>query len=212
MKKDFLRGGEELSPKVKLLFTAVIELLNEGADVNNLKISDITTKAGIGKGTAYDYFKSKEEVIGAGIIYYVGKFMADAESVVLKLPTFKEGLNHLFDVLEKNLDERGCFIRLIHLLMGTSPISLYMQEAIRNDEAEMPLVLLDKMIQKGMDNGELSGEYPISYVVYTICARILTYATLLDIKSEERPMYSDGLDKKQIRELMIKGIMSEFGA
>lgn len=212
MKKDFLRGGEELSPKVKLLFTAVIDLLNEGADVNNLKISDITQKAGIGKGTAYDYFVSKEEVIGAGIIYYVGKFLADAEEVVSEIPSFEEGVNYLFDVLERNLDESGCFVRLVHLLMGSSPVSLYMQEAIRNGEVDMPLILLDNMVKKGMENGELSKAYPIAYVVFTLCARILTYAALLDIKEEERPVYNRELDKKQIRELMIKGIMLEFGA
>lgn len=212
MKKDFLCGGEELSPKVKLLFTAVIELLNEGADVNNLKVSDITRKAGIGKGTAYDYFTSKEEVIGAGVIYYVGKFLSDAQNAVNELSSFKERLNHLFDILEKNLDERGCFVRLVHLLMGSSPVSLYMQEAIRNGDAAMPLILLDDMVKKGMESGELSKDYPVAYVVYTICARILTYAAFLDVKEEERPMYNQDVDKKKIRELMIRGIMQEFGA
>lgn len=212
MKKDFLRGGEELSPKVKLLFTAVIELLNEGADVNNLKISNITQKAGIGKGTAYDYFTSKEEIIGAGVIYYVGKFLEDAQVEVQKLPSFKAGLNYLFDILESNLDERGCFVRLVHLLLGSSPVSLYMQEAIRSGEAQMPLIILDDMVKKGIERGELSKDCPVAYMVYTICARILTYAALLDVKEEERPVYNQKVDKRQIRDLMIKGIMLEFGA
>lgn len=211
MKKDFLCGGEELSPKVKLLFKAVIELLNEGADVNNLKISDITQKAGIGKGTAYDYFTSKEEVIGGGVLYYVCKFLQDVEEGLKDIPNFQDRVNYLFDVLERNLDERGCFVRLVHLLMGSSPISLYLQEAIRSGRADMPLVILDKIVHKGIENGELSTAFPVSYIVYTLCARILTYAALLDMKGEERPLYTNEVDKKQMRELMIKGIMLEFG-
>lgn len=211
MKKEFSNEGAALSPKVQLLYKAVIELLNEGADVNNLKISDITQKAGIGKGTAYDYFDSKEEVIGEGIIYYIGKFLSDAEDAVKDIPGFKDSVNYLFDVLERNLDERGCFVRLVHLLMGSSSISLYMQDAIRKGEAEMPLILLDKIVQKGIKNGEITSSCPVSYIVYTFCARILTYAAFLDIKEEDRPLYSRDMDKRQMRELMIKGIMLEFG-
>ena len=156
MKKDFSNEGAVISPKVQLLYKAVIELLNEGADVNNLKISDITQKAGIGKGTAYDYFKSKEEVIGAGIIYYIDKFLADAEEAVKELSGFRDSVNYLFDVLERNLDERGCLVRLVHLLMGSSSISIYLQDAIRNGETELPLILLDKIVHKGIEKGELT--------------------------------------------------------
>lgn len=211
MKKEFSNEGAALSPKVQLLYKAVIELLNEGADVNNLKISDITQKAGIGKGTAYDYFNSKEEVIGAGIIYYIDKFLTDAETEVKELSGFRDSVNYLFDVLERNLDERGCLVRLVHLLMGSSSISLYMQDAIRNGETEVPLILLDKIVHRGIENGELTNECPVSYIVYTLCAKILTYAAFLDIKEEDRPLYSRDMDKKQMRELMIKGIMLEFG-
>ena len=49
----------ELKPKVRALYEAVLELLNENADISTMKVSDITSRAGIGKGTAYDYFKSK---------------------------------------------------------------------------------------------------------------------------------------------------------
>lgn len=212
MKKEFSNEGAVLSPKVQLLYKAVIELLNEGADVNSLKISDITQKAGIGKGTAYDYFNSKEEVIGAGIIYYIDKFLADAEAEVKELSSFHDSVNYLFDVLERNLDERGCLVRLVHLLLGSSPVSVYMQDAIRNGEAEMPLLLLDKIVRKGIENGELTRECPTSYIVYTLCTKILTYAAFLDIKEGELPLYSKDIDKKQMRELMVKGIMLEFGA
>ena len=41
----------------------MIELVNEGQDLTKLKVGDITAKAGIGKGTAYEYFSSKEEIV-----------------------------------------------------------------------------------------------------------------------------------------------------
>ena len=40
--------------KVLAMYGAVIDLINEGCDINTLKVADITTRAGIGKGTAYE--------------------------------------------------------------------------------------------------------------------------------------------------------------
>ena len=41
----------ELAPKVIATYRAVIDLLREGTDVNSLTVSEITGRAGIGKGT-----------------------------------------------------------------------------------------------------------------------------------------------------------------
>lgn len=211
MKKEFSNEGAVISPKVQLLYRAVMEYLYEGVDVNTLKISDITKKAGIGKGTAYEYFSSKEDVICGGILYYVARFLDGVQEELAKKVTFEDSLNYLMDVLEQNLDERGCFIRVVHLLMGNSQISMFLQEAIQKGDAELPLVILDTMVQKGIERGEITKEYPVSYVVYTVCARILMYATLLDVKEHERPLYNVSVNMKQMRELIIKGIIQEFG-
>ena len=63
-KKNIMENEEcGLSEKEVLIFNAVIELVNEGQDLTKLKVGDITAKAGIGKGTAYEYFSSKEEIV-----------------------------------------------------------------------------------------------------------------------------------------------------
>ena len=211
MKKEFSNEGAAISPKVLLLYKAVMDYLYEGVDVNTLKISDITGKAGIGKGTAYEYFSSKEDVICGGILYYVARFLEGIQEELACKTTFEESLNFLMDVLEQNLNERGCFIRVVHLLMGNSQISLVLQEAIQKGDTELPLVILDRMVQKGIEHGEITKDYPVSYIVYTVCARILMYATLLDVKDNERPLYNVTVNMKQMRELIVKGIMQEFG-
>lgn len=47
---------QDPSQKVLAMYQAVIEFINEGCDINTLKVADITGRAGIGKGTAYEYF------------------------------------------------------------------------------------------------------------------------------------------------------------
>ena len=41
------------SPKVLLMYQAVSELIRGKMDIRSITVSDITKKAGIGKGTAY---------------------------------------------------------------------------------------------------------------------------------------------------------------
>ena len=50
-----ITGLEEIGhvpPKVRQMYGAVIELLEEGMDMEDIRVSTITERAGIGKGTA----------------------------------------------------------------------------------------------------------------------------------------------------------------
>ena len=60
---------KNLAPKAEALYQAIMALFAEGADKNTLTVAEIARKAGIGKGTVYEYFDNKEEMI-AGAIYY----------------------------------------------------------------------------------------------------------------------------------------------
>ena len=57
-----LKNIFEPSEKVQKMYEAISELVQEKKDVATLKVQDITSRAGIGKGTAYEYFSSKEEI------------------------------------------------------------------------------------------------------------------------------------------------------
>ena len=42
--------------KMRLMFHAVSELIMQQRDISAIKVQDITTEDGIGKGNAYEYF------------------------------------------------------------------------------------------------------------------------------------------------------------
>lgn len=83
------------------LYQAVISLIEDGANVNNLKVSDITNKAGIGKGTAYEYFESKEEIIGQAIAWHMKSEMDKVREQIEQTDTFRDQVCQVFDWMER---------------------------------------------------------------------------------------------------------------
>lgn len=61
----------EYSAKEVAIFEGVVDLLQKGHSLHDLKVADIAVAAGMGKGTAYEYFSSKEDIISAAICYHV---------------------------------------------------------------------------------------------------------------------------------------------
>ena len=59
----------QLPPKVCGIYKAVIQMLEEGTEAGDIRVSAVTERAGIGKGTAYEYFDSKEEIVTCAILY-----------------------------------------------------------------------------------------------------------------------------------------------
>ena len=50
------------------MYEAVIQLLEEGMDMEDIRVSTITERAGIGKGTAYEYFDTKDEIVACAVV------------------------------------------------------------------------------------------------------------------------------------------------
>ncbi len=53
--------------KVKALYDAVRDCMDEGENPENVSVSELSRRAGIGKGTVYEYFENKEELLSAAL-------------------------------------------------------------------------------------------------------------------------------------------------
>ena len=106
---------EETRPKVLALYEAVLELLDEGADINTLKVSDMTVRAGIGKGTAYDYFKSKEEIIAAAVVFDVERKVKTERMRLEQYADFESKVRYCFWWTLQELQEQKAFMRFLYL-------------------------------------------------------------------------------------------------
>ncbi|MDE7222845.1 MAG: TetR/AcrR family transcriptional regulator [Acetatifactor sp.] len=168
---------EQIPTKVLRLYRGIIELILEGVDIRTLKVSDITQKAGIGKGTAYDYFDTREEIIVSAILHVMTCIQEEVESELVRRESFFDQMEYLLEVLEEKMAERECFLHFIHLLTDTSICGLKLQERMKEagQENHTPVTMLVGLIKDGMERGELRTDLPIGYLCYAVGSQIVGF-------------------------------------
>lgn len=109
-------------PKVTAMFEAVLELFSSGRELNTLKVSEITAKAGIGKGTAYEYFSTKEEMIVGAIEYEAARHFHEIIRLLEDGQSFSEIISKGLDMLEA-ANEKYHGMAVLEKIMQDSTIS-----------------------------------------------------------------------------------------
>lgn len=90
-----------LSPKeIQILDAAAMLLVENLSAIGSLKVADIAAAAGVGKGTVYEYFSSKEEILRDAVIRFVTKHIEEEWQRAFAQPTFKDcvyyAMNEIF--------------------------------------------------------------------------------------------------------------------
>ncbi len=85
--------------KEKQILEALLQIAVGNIEISEITVQDIATAAGIGKGTIYEYFTSKEEIFEKAIFYMGDKVISQIYQAVKNADTFDEKLNILEDEL-----------------------------------------------------------------------------------------------------------------
>lgn len=187
-----ITGREELEkvpPKVRQMYRAVVELIGEGAEIAELRVSTITGRAGIGKGTAYEYFDSKEEIVACAITYAIESSFRRLEAELLEKEDFCGQLEYLLDEIERKDDRKVCFLRFLHLLTDTSDFSdLIRQKLCMESISEgtsrryTPTTVFCKVLERARERGELRGDLPMDYMIYSLFSHLMLYMMAVTAK------------------------------
>lgn len=105
---------KNLPPKTVAIFQGALELLNERADIASIKVADIALAAGIGKGTIYEYFSSKEEIIIKAMAYDFVVQIEKIRRLIFQEKTFQKKLYAGFDWIWHNFERRNVLVRYIN--------------------------------------------------------------------------------------------------
>lgn len=174
--------AKKLPPKVLAVYKAVVELFAKGADLSTLTVSEIAARAGIGKGTIYDYFASKEEMLAGALYYEMDVACRELYERLQDKETLYERIKQILFDMETHKQEMECAFKVLHLLMDNSQISNRLRELLRKKEdKEIPLYqLLKKLIEEELGEEVAVSQEDMLYLVMDTISQLLCFAMYLN--------------------------------
>lgn len=149
--------------KKTLIFDAVLHLINERRNINGIKVSEIAERANIGKGTVYEYFDSKEQLIAQAIAYMAKNRALSIEKLVNMQQPFKNTFLAILKDLGTTMD--GNMTLFGHMSVNEASFSMHkaIQAALEAQFDEMRsthISMIEKLVEKGMQEGILENIPP----------------------------------------------------
>ena len=202
-----LEEFHEIPPKVLQMYDAVIWLIEEGEDASSIRVSTITDRAGIGKGTAYDYFDTKEDIVACAVVFHIQRIFRLLEQELQKQESFEKQLACLLEEMDRESNRKYCFIRLVHILTDNSEFSRLVRQKMMSKSFERyhPVNVFGNILKRGMERKEIRSDLPMEFMVYTIFSGLMTY--MMSISTEE----CFHVDPKEMKPLVYQQIMRELG-
>lgn len=192
---------EKLSPKVEALYKAVMELLLEGREIRKMKVSEITERAGIGKGTAYEYFKSREELLVHALDYQQKIWAENIREELTGKSSLVEKMDCLFDLVDNIIKRvKKEALEEVCNLFFLSPIFSRKECGGLNG-------LLYGMVKNAKRGGELREEFPDEYIVLALSGKLFNYITFSINARDERDSVCT---PEQIRAYLSESLRQEF--
>lgn len=133
------------------------------------KIKEIAEEAGIGKGTVYEYFKSKKDLFNQMIEHIVKTYFYNVKDVMKKHRTTKEKLLAF-------AQHHGNFINEhINMVENVIPISNFLSEEIKNKIFQMQksiYSLIYSILEEGIEREEIRDDLNIKIATISILGAI----------------------------------------
>lgn len=199
---------DDLVPeKVKKMYAAVISMVHEGVDLSNCKVIDITQRANIGKGTAYEYFVTREDIIVAAVVNTMKKLSEWLWTKTMEKEGFFERTKTILDIIEDKMGTTECFVRFTHMMTEKNIYGNKLREIGKNEEISKIKIqyLLKNMLIEGLERGELRDDLPMEYMENTLYSRILGYMVFTHFTDNKI------MENEEMKNRILCGINAEFG-
>lgn len=169
----------EKNDKVLAMYHAVWKLIEEGKDIHKIKVSDITECAGIGKGTAYEYFRTKEEIVTKALQYNTSLQFRMLYKRIHEQDSYRKGLETCFDWMAETRDRR----HLIFQFMRQSEAGKKLPECFcckGETDGREPCIsmiegILKDVVQLGRKEGMVRKELSDHLVTLQILSQLLGF-------------------------------------
>lgn len=166
--------------------------------IAKLTIAEVAKTAGVGKGTIYEYFKNKEEIVFEIVNILMQRNEEKLQEDLLNLSSTKAKIKRFFEIFcsEDEVELREIYKEFVSItLVNPSEQMIDFQTAVNNHF----FTLFTEVIQVGIDNNELVNEsIDLSKGMFSVgkgmFIQSVTTNTIEDLK-QEMNLYIDTIFK-----------------
>ena len=195
----------QVPPKVIAMYRAVNTLLRENKDISEMSVSMITGLAGIGKGTAYEYFDAKEEIIVCALLYEIRMVTEQASEQIKNCRDMESQIGQMLLLVEEHSQCVDAIMAFLHLLTDHSREGNLLRERMEEQEENGPInLLIRQIIDSARERGELREDLPMSYITNALLARMISYLVY------QCHHIGDDIAPEEMHRLVTEGIMNEL--
>lgn len=154
--------------KKEKIFEGVMRLAREGADLRLVTVQQIADAAGIGKGTLYEYFSSREEIIAATLMHAVDAELARVRAEFDDGATFDAGLRCLCALSVRCADDSA--VGMQFLLAGAQTQADHSLCRFFAESERVVSELLERLVRRAADEGLLGADVGETYAAFVLRA------------------------------------------
>ena len=200
---------DKKTDKVIALYHAVEDFVAEGADLSGMRVSDIAARAGIGKGTTYEYFTSKDELVVKAMIYLIGSMTKRIIHNMEKLDSFHDKFMLLLAEMEEKVKQRACILKYFHMLGDLNLCDQMQKELLISEEAgkSNPMRIIRYLLEEGCKEGIIGTQYSQSYMETAMFSKIIGFVVYVD-----NVFGNKDCSNEIMKENIYNGLCRELGA
>ncbi len=189
--------------KVLSLYQAVIDLIEEDADINGMKVADITNRAGIGKGTAYEYFSSKEEMIVEALMFDMERQLRQIYELLLVKKSLKEQIYGVFEWLERSFGKRST-TQFFKITSNSYEIQNSLHQEFIKEKGNCQLLdsILNLIIEQGKKEGCIRKEIPGTHVYMIFVSNFISFFIFLGHEEQ-----IEDVNRESTKEFLYQNMM-----
>ena len=198
---------DKKTDKVIAIYHAIEDLVAEGADISSMRVSDIAAKAGIGKGTTYEYFSSKEEMVVKALIYLVDGMVKRIMARMKELDTFEAKFILLLDEMEEKVRQRACIMKYLNMVNDMN-LCQQMHEVLKKDEDAKnanPIIIIRYLLEEGQKEKRIGNSFSWDYMQTTMFSRVLAFVMYIDDSAHNKEC-----DSSQMKHDLFAGLCREL--
>ena len=162
------------SDKEICVFNGVLSLCKDGKKIYNITVQQIAKAANMGKGTLYEYFSSKEEIIVNALMYFLQQDNLKAEEIAASSAAFKDKIYGLYDLIFASFEEG--FAKISQFVLSDEilniPQLISQQQEYLKQVMDFRKDVIMKILQSGVDQGAISLDFDAEYITMAIKANL----------------------------------------